>query len=56
MTHVLVLVGSLFYASIFSGFAVLNVPTYWLTLLQALVLLVALVLGQVSLRSRRAGR
>jgi ribose transport system permease protein len=49
-----ILVGGLFYAIIFSGFAVLNVPTYWLTLLQALVLLVALVLGQVKFR--RPGR
>ncbi|GAA2016182.1 ABC transporter permease [Nakamurella flavida] len=51
-----ILVGGLFYASIFSGFAVLNVPTYWLTLLQAAVLLLALVLGQTSLvrRPRRS--
>lgn len=48
-----IVVGALFYGSIFSGFAVLNVPTYWLTLLQAVVLLVALVLGQAKIRRRR---
>lgn len=52
-----ILVGGIFYASIFSGFAVLNVPTYWLTLLQAVVLLIALVLGRARLtRSSRRTR
>lgn len=43
-------IGSLFYVSIFSGFSVLNVPTYWLTFAQALVLLLALVAGQLDRR------
>jgi len=38
--------GSLFYGSIFSGLVILNVPTYWLTLVQALLLLAALIFGQ----------
>lgn len=50
-----VLVGAVFYASIFTGFAVLDVPTYWLTLLQALVLLAALMVGQLRF-SRRPRR
>ena len=43
-------VGSLFYVSIFSGFSVLSVPTYWLTLAQALILLLALLVGQLDHR------
>lgn len=52
-----IVLGSAFYASIFSGLVILDVPTYWLTLAQALVLLGALILGQCSnwLTSRGLG-
>jgi len=43
-----ILLGSAFYGSIFSGLVIMNVSTYWLTLAQALVLLAALLLGQLS--------
>ena len=52
-----IIIGSLFYGGIFSGLVILNVPTYWLTLAQAVVLLAALVLGQLGpkLARRLAG-
>lgn len=43
-----IVLGYTFYGSIFSGLVIMNVSTYWLTLAQALVLLSALVLGQLG--------
>jgi len=41
-----IIAGSLFYGSIFSGLIIMAVPSYWLTMAQAVVLLGALVLGE----------
>lgn len=49
-----IFLGALFYDSISSGLVILNVSTYWLDLAQGLVLLGALLLGQLRTAGRRA--